>query len=133
MSVVIKLTGGKIFLVTIWKTYSLQNYFLLKFPHGLLWNCLFTHCKIRFLVGFVTICKEINFSLHFVAVTEVSRDFDKALFLLILERLQPPNLDNRSTFWRGVSKTLLSRQRLPSEGLWGFTGHDIMLRIITAG
>ena len=53
-SVVIKLTDGKIILLLFGKLgdYSLRNDFLLKFPHSLLWNCLFTHCKIRLLLGF---------------------------------------------------------------------------------
>ena len=74
-------------------------------------------------------CNEYNFNLHFAFVTEVSRDFDKVLCLLILERLEPPYLDNRYNFWRVIDKVLLSRQRLFC--LWLFTGYNIMLGIIS--
>ena len=43
---------------------------------------------------------------------EASRDFDKFFYFLILERLQPANLDNRYTFRRGTDKAFLYTQRL---------------------
>ena len=45
-------------------------------------------------------------------MTEASRDFDKVLYLLFQEWLEPPNFNIRCTFWRGIDKTLLLRQRL---------------------
>ena len=77
--------------------------------------------------------QECNFNLHFACVTEASCILTKlhnAFFFFFWKPLQPPNLDNRLIFWRGVDKALLSRQRLffPPSTLMGhgpFRGHEI--------
>ena len=109
---------------------SLQNSLFFKFTHYSSWNWLQN--------PLVTRSKEYNFNLYFTSVTDVSCNFDKVLYLLILERVQPPILDNRYTSWREIDKALLSRQRLffsifHLEDLKPYAGNNIILGIIIAG